>query len=143
VGVVEKTVTHRGVTGKDMYRHSRLSETVAVAGNGDDAVNKISFSLGYRERIPSKLIRCCGEFVKGRRSEIAAFDLAKGFVQNRRANPIGPRPFVSVARNGERGARKLFGVESERRLLRGVLPNGQSARNGLGRKLVSKSGLVS
>ena len=71
--------------------------------------------------------------------ELAIFDTA---CASPRANAIRPRAPVHGARCGERAAAELLGVESEGRLLRRVLANGESAGYGLRREFVPEAGLV-
>ena len=47
-----------------------------------------------------------------------------------------------MARRGERGAGDLFGVETVRDILRGVLAERQRAGDGFGREFVAEAGLV-
>src|SRR4029079_12473586 len=115
-------------------------EKVAVACDGRDAVDEIRRRLGYRERVPSQLIRCGRDLIERGRAEKFVVDLLERFVQNARTNAIRPGSFVMNTRHRERRSGELLRVQSQRSLLRRVSADRQRPVDRLSRELISESG---
>ncbi len=142
IGIGKKTILHGGVCGIKVNGNSGLHGRVAIAGKGDDAIEKIRFLFRERQRIPAKLIGRGGGFSKRSAAEQASRNLFIGAVSYRGPNAIGPGAAVQRSRRGKWRAAELLGVKAEGMLLRRILALRQRSHNCLGGEFVAEAGLV-
>ena len=115
---------------------------VAVAGEGDEAVDEIGGLGGEGDGVPAELVGWGLDFVEGGGADEAVGDALVGLVHHGGADAVGPGAAIEVARRGEGGAAELLGVEAEGGFLGGVLADGQRVGDGLGGELVAEAGGV-
>lgn len=143
VRVVEALVGHRDVRAVVVDRHAVLERRVAGAADGLDARDEVELLALVWERhgAPAHLLR------RGRRlGKVVLEELVRHlrvlFVHDRRQDAVEPAALVLVARQRERCARELLGVEAVGALLRVILRLGQRTGQRLGAEVAAKTRLV-
>ncbi len=142
VGAVEAAIAHGLVGRVNVNGNSAVRGGIAVAREGDEAVDEIGFRGGEGNRVPAQLVGRSRNFVEGRGAQQSAGNFAVGLVHDRGAYAVKPTAAVGGARSGERGSAQLLGIESVGRALRRILPRGQRAGKGFAGEFVAESAVV-
>src|SRR5258708_21339512 len=121
-----------------MNAATALRMRIAVSSQGYQPFDKIGGLGGNRHGIPAQLIRWRSD-----RGEVAvdeaAVDGTKRAVNCGRSNAVEPRASIGGARGGERGGRKLLGIEPIGAALGRILLR-QGARQRLAREMAGGAG---
>jgi len=134
---------HGGVGNIEVYADTILHGGVAVAAQRHDTLDKIRDLGRNRQRIPAHLVGGRGHLVEGAAAQQRGLrKLAIRLMHDRRPDAITPRAAVERTWRGEGCSADLFGVEPQRRLLRGVLSPWQRAGLCLSGKLIAKPALI-
>ena len=101
VGGVEEAVGHAFICGVDVDGYAGVEGGVAVAGEGDEAVDEIGGLGGEGEWVPAELVGWGLDLVEGGGADEAVGDALVGLVHHGGADAVGPGATVEVARRGE------------------------------------------
>src|SRR5579859_3639312 len=125
-----------------MNRDADLGRDLTVAAERHNAFDEISRLVWNRNGTPAQLRRCGLGVDERGAADQAIVDARIGAMHDRGLNPIGPRPAIVVARNGERSSRNQFGIKPVRRTLRRIAPDWQCSRNRLTGEVIGEAGLI-
>ena len=144
VRVGEGGVEHGRVARVEVDRDALLERRPARAAHGHQTLHKGDWRASrQRERPPAVRIgRGDGRGV-GEVGLQPAGQRLRGAAAHGWRNPVEPRALVGRAWRREGGARKLLGVEAQRRLLRRVLADRQRAQHSLGGDVRAEAGELS
>ena len=104
VGGVEEAVSHAFVCGVDVNGYAGVEGGVAVAGEGDEAVDEIGGLGGEGDWVPAELVGWSLDLVEGGGADEAVGDALVGLMHHGGADAVGPGAAVEVARCGERAS---------------------------------------
>ena len=120
-----------------------LFRDVPGAAVARQTVDPVGRRVGQRQRIPAHPVGARRYVVKGRGAEVWCPVVAgERRMLRGRTQAIEPGTAVLAARRGEGGAGKLFGVQAERRALRGVAADRQCASDRLCGMMIGEAGEV-
>ncbi len=142
VGIGEDAPFHRAAGAIEVDRDAFEIGRVAVGEHRHHAVDEIAAGGKIGRRIPAQAVGRERILHRAGREQRCAFVAGERPVIRGRPQPIEPAAAVFVARRGERASGQLLGIESERRLLRGVATLRQSAVDGLAFEMPGEAGHV-
>ena len=136
---VEEHPLHGGVGAIEVHADTAGLLGIGGGDQGQQAVEEVGAGLGNGVGVPAQAVGVD-------RAHLAAGNLLlqalETRVRGRRTDAVQPGAAGFGARHGEGGAGELLGIQAIGRALRGILADGQGARQGLAGELVVETAQV-
>ncbi len=115
---------------------------IAIGEHGDHAVYEVGSSRQIGRRIPAQAVRCQRLLDRTRSEQLCTFVPSERPMIGGRTQAVQPAAAIFVARGGERGSRKLLGIQTERRSLRAIAPIRKRALDSLRFEMATEAAQV-